>query len=217
MSTDIRTPHGIATADVPAPRSPLTGPATTEPSTGPSRGAARRPSSRAVLTVAVIAGLITLGGGAALVLAFTAVTGATVASVDGTVDGAVDSGGASVNEFDGGPIRFGEGPSGVSHDKAAVDAGGVPDFSDDIAVGPYTGGDFGGSVEVTVTNTGDLPFTYTATVAATSPDGSVRYGTTVVVVDDVAAGGTAARQAVFLSEIPADAVFVLVDYSRWSF
>jgi orotate phosphoribosyltransferase len=39
----------------------------------------------------------------------------------------------------------------------------------------------------------------------------------VVVVDDVAAGGTAAREAVFLSEIPADAVFVLVDYSRWTF
>jgi hypothetical protein len=75
---------------------------------------------------------------------------------------------------DGPGDRRAVGPSDAWHDEATVDAGEVAHFSDDIAIGPFTGGESGGRVQVTVANTADLPATYTATIAATSPDGSVR-------------------------------------------
>lgn len=214
MTTEIRTPQPTAAPNVPAPRSPVSASSTRTP---PHRGARRTPL-RASVTRAALGTVAAVGCVVALVVAFAATDGATDNATDNGPESSQDRGADAVrgasSEFEGGPIRFGEGPSAAFDDKAAVDAGEVPDFSGDIVIGTYTGGDFGGAVEVTVTNTGDLPATYTATVAATSPDGATRYGTTVVVVDDLVPGRTTAREGVFLTEIPADAVFELVDYSR---
>ncbi|MGF1662062.1 MAG: DUF4190 domain-containing protein [Kineosporiaceae bacterium] len=147
---------------------------------------------------AVIGSLLTLGGVVAVILSF-ALAGAAVQ--------AADEAGTELAEIS-------EELDATFQDKAAVDAGRVPDFSGDIEVGAFTADEFGGSLEVTVTNSGDVASAYTATIAAVSPDGATQYDTTVVFVDELAPGQSSVQEAAFLTEIPADATFELVDYSR---
>lgn len=159
---------------------------------------------RALATVgAVLGSLVTVGGVVTLVALATA--GATPDATDRTV-----------TEIEQDLSRLDEELATAFQDKAAVDAGQVPDFSGDIALGGYTAGDLGGSLGVTVVNSGETAYSYTASVAAVSEDGAVLFETAVVVVDEILPGATSAQEAMFFTDIPPDARFELVDYSRSS-
>jgi hypothetical protein len=164
-------------------------------------GRGKRTGRGLAIAGAVIGTLLTLGGVVAVVMSFV-VAGAAVQ--------AADEAGAELAEIS-------EELDTAFQDKAAVDAGEAPDFSGDIEIGAFTGDEFGGSLEVTITNSGDIAYAYTATIAAVSPDGATQYDTTVVFVDDLAPGQSSVQDAAFLTEIPADATFELVDYSRAGF
>lgn len=164
-------------------------------------GPGKRGGRGLAIAGAIIGTLLTLGGAVALVLSFV-VAGAAVQ--------AADEAGTEL-------AQISEELDAAFQDKAAVDAGEAPDFSGDIRVGAFTADEFGGSLEVTIENSGDVAYAYTATIAAVSPDGATQYDTTVVFVDELAPGQSSVQEAAFLTEIPADAAFELVDYSRTSF
>ncbi|MGF1647421.1 MAG: DUF4190 domain-containing protein [Kineosporiaceae bacterium] len=164
-------------------------------------GSGKRGGRGLAIAGAVIGTLLTLGGVIALVVSFL-VAGAAVQ--------AVDEASTELSEIT-------EELDAAYQDKAAVDAGEIPDFSGDFATGSFAAGDLGGSLEVTITNSGDMAYAYTATVAAVSPDGATQYDTAVVFVDELAPGQSSVQEAVFFTEVPADATFELVDYSRVGF
>lgn len=154
---------------------------------------------------AIIGTLLTIGGVVALVMTFV-VAGAAVEAADD-----------AATEFEQELAQLDEELSSAFQDKAAVDAGEAPDFSGDVTLGAFTADEFGGSVDVTITNGGDVPYSYTVTIGAVSPDGATQYDTAVVFADELAPGQTSVQAGAFFTEIPADARFELVDYSRASF
>lgn len=86
--------------------------------------------------------------------------------------------------------------------------------ADDVAItfGEATTDEFGMTeVQVTVENVGEDTESPLITIAATSPDGTVQYETTSVIISDLAPGQTATETAMFLEEIPADAEFSATD------
>ncbi len=84
-------------------------------------------------------------------------------------------------------------------------------------LGAFTADEFlGGSVPVTVTNSGTVVYTYSVEIAATSPDGSVQYATASVFVDNLAPGQQATDVAAFFEDVPADAVFTVVSVERYT-
>lgn len=101
--------------------------------------------------------------------------------------------------------------------KADVDAGTIDDFSPDFALGPVATDEFATVMEVTVTNSGATAYTYSATIAAVSADGATQYETAYVTVAELAPGQTSVQDASFFEQVPDDATYELVDYSRTSY
>lgn len=101
--------------------------------------------------------------------------------------------------------------------KADVDAGTIADFSSDFALGAVTTDEFATVMEVTVTNSAATAYSYTATIAAVSPDGATQYETAFVSMSELVPGQSSVQEASFFSQVPDDATYELVDYSRTSF
>ena len=168
-------------------------------------GPGKRGGRGLAIAGAIIGTLLTIVGVVALIMTFV-VAGAAVQAADD-----------AATEFEQELAQLDEELSAAFQDKAAVDAGEAPDFSGDFTVGAFTPDEFGGSLDVTITNGSDMPYSYTVTIAAVSPDGATQYDTAVVFVDELAPGQTSVQTGAFFTEIPADARFELVDYSRASF
>lgn len=81
----------------------------------------------------------------------------------------------------------------------------------DIVLGTPSSDEFGTTLPVTITNTSVETVSPWVTVAATSPDGSEQYETSSVIVNDLDAGQKATEDAVFIEDLPADAVFTITD------
>jgi ABC-type glycerol-3-phosphate transport system substrate-binding protein len=69
-------------------------------------------------------------------------------------------------------------------------------------------------VPVKVTNNSAKASDYWITVAAESKDGDEQYATTSTFIERLRPGQTKTDEAVFLDEVPADAVFVLYEVQR---
>lgn len=69
-------------------------------------------------------------------------------------------------------------------------------------------------VPVKVTNNSAKASDYWITVAAESKDGAEQYATTSTYIERLRPGQTKTDEAVFLDEVPADAVFVLYEVQR---
>lgn len=81
----------------------------------------------------------------------------------------------------------------------------------DITLGNAATDDFGTTLPVTITNVSEETVSVWVSISATSPDGSEQYGTADASVNDLTAGQMANEEALFLDDIPSDAVFTITD------
>lgn len=101
---------------------------------------------------------------------------------------------------------------------ARVENVGFVDLTADVMLGAYTADEFGGgSIAVSVTNSGPVPYSYSVDIVAVSPDGATQYDTTFASADNLAPGQTATVDASFFDDLPADAVFQVATVDRYDF
>ena len=93
-------------------------------------------------------------------------------------------------------------------DDAVTEIDEIFDASDDVTVelGELTFDGFSSEAAVTITNISDETGSFWVTIVAESADGTTQLGSTSVIVNDLKPGQTAQETALFLDEIPADAV-----------
>lgn len=95
---------------------------------------------------------------------------------------------------------------------------GFLDLTPDVALGGYAVDEFGGgTLAVTITNSGAVPNSYSVDIVAVSPDGATQYDTSFVSADNLAPGQSATVEAFFFDDLPADAVFQVASVDRYDF
>lgn len=70
---------------------------------------------------------------------------------------------------------------------------------------------------MTITNSGSRVYDYTIEVVAVSSDGATQYESSFVLASSLQPGQSSEQDAMFFEELPAGAVFEVVEVSRTSF
>lgn len=98
-----------------------------------------------------------------------------------------------------------------------VEKVGYLDLTPDVALGEPVPAEYGGAdVELTVTNSGDVQYTYSVDIVAESADGSTQYETAYASVDNLAPGQQATVSASFFDDLPEDAVLRVASVERYA-
>lgn len=101
-------------------------------------------------------------------------------------------------------------------DVQSIEVAGLYDLAQDVTLGALEARPYSGQqVPITVLNTASAHVTYSVTVAASSPDGTLQYDTASAYISDLAPGQQGSDAAMFLDELPPDAVITVVDVSRY--
>ena len=97
-----------------------------------------------------------------------------------------------------------------------VEIVGYRDLTPDVTLGAAVPAEYGGAdVEVTITNSGTVPYSYNVDIVAETADGATQLETTYASASNLAPGQQATVDATFFDDLPEGAVVRVASVSRY--